>query len=51
MVDAGNERLREEEAKKAQRALNQKQYYREVWQHQMKVNADRKSIVAAAGEK
>jgi hypothetical protein len=51
VVDAGNERLREEERKKAEKALSQKQYYRDVWQHQMRVNADKKSIVAAAGEK
>ena len=51
VVDAGNERLREEERKKAEKSHEQKQYYRDVWQQQMRVNADRKSIVAAAGEK
>ena len=51
VVDAGNQRLREEERKKAEKESNQKEYYREIWQHQMRVNADKKSIVAAAGER
>ena len=51
VVDAANERLREEERRKAEKTINQKQHYRQVWQQQMQVNADRKSIVAAAGEK
>ena len=51
VVDAGNERLREEERKKAEKAISQKKYYRDVWQHQMRVNADKKSMVASAGEK
>ena len=51
VVDASNEKLRDIEQKKADKAKEQKQYYSEVWKHQMRVNADKKSIVAAAGEK
>ena len=51
VVDAGNDRLREEEIRKAEKLTSQKQYYKGVWQHQMQVNSDKKSIVAAAGEK
>lgn len=51
VVDAANDRLREEEVRKAEKSISQKQYYKGVWQHQMQVNSDKKSIVAAAGEK
>jgi hypothetical protein len=51
VVDAGNDRLREDEVRKAEKSISQKQYYKGVWQHQMQVNSDKKSIVAAAGEK
>ena len=51
VVDAGNQSLREEERRKAEKSKDQKEYYREIWQHQMRVNADKKSIVAAAGER
>jgi hypothetical protein len=51
VVDAGNDRQREEELRKARKASEQKNYYKDYWEHQMRVNADKKSLVAGAGER
>lgn len=51
VVDAGSALLSEKEARNAKKSIFQKQYYKGVWQHQMQMKSDKKSIVVGAKEK
>jgi hypothetical protein len=43
VVDSHNLRLQEEEARKAQKERDQKAQFREAWQHQMRVNQEKRA--------
>ena len=45
VVDANNEKLREEERNRAQKIIDQKNQYKETWENQMKMNQEKKEVI------
>ena len=45
VVDANNEKKRQEEKNKLEKVTEMKQQYKETWLQQMKVNQEKKEVV------
>ena len=45
VVDANNEKLREEEKRRAEKLNDQKQQFKDTWVNQMKMNQEKKEII------
>ena len=46
VVDANNQKMQEEEQRAKGKIIDQKKYFKEIWEEQMRINQDKGKVIA-----